>query len=112
MPDSPQQATQWATVATLVVTSLVTVWVAWLNRKGASESTLAANQQHSLTSLLTGLQAQVDDLQQDNRDLRAEMKEVRAENAECLADRDQMRGELRRVTNELLNLKRDKEDKR
>ena len=89
--------TLWGGLVVLVG-SLLT----WLyNRsKAHDDRTLSAAQlelqqrREDINLIIKTLQEQVDELQQ-------EIKSVKAENRECFADREQMRGELRRLTRRL-----------
>lgn len=94
--------TLWGGVVVLVG-SLLTWWVnRGKHRSDASLSQAQLDEQRrreDINIIINTLQDQVEDLQ-------AEVRAVKVENRECLADRDQMRGELRR----LMGIDREKTD--
>lgn len=86
----------------------------WLATRGktAADATLTRAQldeqsrQADISLIIKTLQGQVEDLQETTRDQAQELRAARQETRECLADRDQMRGELRRVRDRLVMLER------
>jgi chromosome segregation ATPase len=95
------------TVGTVVVATIT--WLATRGKAGTDAATTRAQlaeqgRQADITLIIKTLQGQVEDLQETVRDQAQELRAARQETRECLADRDQMRGELRRVTARLATL--------
>lgn len=94
MPDNANQATLWAGIAASLLVGLGGLMTAWFSRRSTVDATRETGRQFDLTTL-------IETMQEEMASMRAEMKQVKQENRECLADRDQMRGEIRRLTRRL-----------
>jgi hypothetical protein len=99
--------TERRALGTVVVATIT--WLATRGKAGTDAATSRAQlaeqgRQADITLIIKTLQGQVEDLQETVRDQAQELRAARQETRECLADRDQMRGELRRVTARLATL--------
>lgn len=97
--------------AVVVLIGGVLTWLA-TRGKTRADATLGGAQlqeqkrQADINLIIKTLQEQVEDLQVTVREQHQTIKDVQAENRECLIDRDQMRGEIRRLTRRLGDLER------
>jgi chromosome segregation ATPase len=93
---------------------LVGAFLTWLATRGKTQADATAaraqlaeqGRQADISLIIKTLQGQVEDLQETTRDQAQELRAARQETRECLADRDQMRGELRRVRDRLAMLEK------
>lgn len=88
--------------AVVVLAGSILTWLATRGRvktdgATAREQVQQQRRQSEIDLILRTLREQIEDLQATGREQASELREARRETQECLADRDQMRGEIRRL---------------